>query len=85
MKTDRPNTTADTSNTGPLGSTTGSAEPMAMQVRIKAKGRPEAWRTSTGRHTKGERQRLAPSTTHTSAMNPALACCSVIHADKKVR
>ena len=85
MKTDRPKITAETSRTGPLGSSTGKADPMAMPVRINASGRPEAWRASTGRQTRGDRQMLVPRTTQTSAMNGALAACSVIHADRKVR
>ena len=85
MKTEIPKTTADTITTGPFGSTTGSAVPMATHTMIKAIGRPEAWRARTRRHTKGERQMQVPSTTHTEAMKTALARCSVIHADRKVR
>ena len=68
-----------------MGSSTGRADPMAMQVRIIASGTPEANRASTGRQTIGDRQMLPPSTTQTSAMKGALAACSVIHADRKVR
>ena len=85
MKTDRPNTTAEISNDRVPGQITGIAEPMAMQLRIIAKGRPEAWRAKSGRHTIGEMQMLRPIRTQTKAMKPELAACAVIQADRKVR
>jgi hypothetical protein len=85
MKTDRPNTTAEISSDRFPGQITGIADPMAIPLRIIAKGRPEAWRAKSGRHTIGEMQMLRPIITQTKAMNPELAAWAVIQADRKVR
>lgn len=67
------------------GNSTGSADPKAMQVKIMANGRPEAWRARIARHTKGEIQMLNPKSIQTAAMKLALAACCVIQADKNVK
>ena len=85
MKTERPKTTAEISNDRLPGQSTGRAEPSAMQLRIIARGTPDAWCARMGRQTNGEMQIHRPKSTQTADINSALADCSVIHADKNVR
>ncbi len=85
IKTERPKIIAASNKEKFPGNSTGSADPKAMQVKIKANGRPEAWRVKMGRHTKGETQMHRPSNIQTAAMKLALAACWVIQADKNVR
>ena len=54
INTERPKITAASIKERFPGKSTGNADPKAMQLKIMANGRPEAWRARMGRHTKGE-------------------------------
>ena len=85
IKTDNPNTKAESRSVNVLFTKTGSADPVAIHVKIKANGMPEAYRVRIGPQINGEMQILEPSITHIKVMKLALAKLSVIQADKKVR
>ena len=74
MKTQSPNTTAEITTAPPAGRTSGSADPIAMPVRIIAKGLPEACRANTPRQTKGEAISATPMMIHTAEISSAGAC-----------
>ena len=68
INTDNPNITADISSEVLPGQSTGRADPVAIPVKINAKGMPDAWRANIGRQIIGEMQMLNPRSIQTNVI-----------------
>ena len=73
IKTDNPNIKAEIKSVIVLLNNMGRADPIAIHVRIRANGRPDAKRVKIGPQISGDRQMLEPRITHINVMKLALA------------